>query len=154
MIFPQQQVDIFKTLRQRVTDLARSLSDEEFFAIPNGFNNSIAWNVGHIFVTHQLLCYKLSNLPMHISDETCDLLKKGSTPREWNETPSREALIDPLVPLAEQFEKDAQQGVFKEFNTYTTSAGVELNNVETAFAFNCWHEGLHLGYVMALRRAL
>jgi hypothetical protein len=28
--------------------------------VPDGFNNSIAWNIAHILVTQQLLHYKLS----------------------------------------------------------------------------------------------
>ncbi len=35
-----------------------------------------------------------------------------------------------------------------------TSAGIRLESVEDAIAFNNFHEGIHLGYVMALKKAL
>ena len=51
-------------------------------------------------------------------------------------------------------EEDYHKGVFKTYNEYTTSYNVTLNNIEKAIMFNNVHEGLHLGYIMALKKAL
>ncbi len=148
------EIEVLTTLRQRVQELSGKISEDKFFQIPTGFNNSIAWNVGHIFVTQQLLCYKLSGLPMQVTDELADMLKKGSSPADWTRPLSREELTEPLVSLAAQFQEDYHSGRFKEFTPYTTSAGIELKSLKMAFSFNLFHEGLHLGYIMAQLRSL
>jgi hypothetical protein len=37
--------------------------------IPEGYSNNLIWNIAHIIVVQQMLVYKLSGLPMMISDE-------------------------------------------------------------------------------------
>ena len=40
------EIEVLTTLRQRVQELSGKISEDKFFQIPTGFNNSIAWNVG------------------------------------------------------------------------------------------------------------
>ena len=54
----------------------------------------------------------------------------------------------------DQMEKDLAAGLFKEYSAYPTSFGISLNSIEDALAFINTHEGLHLGYAMALRKKL
>ena len=49
---------------------------------------------------------------------------------------------------------DVQKGVFSSYSPYLTSAGVTLNNVSDAMAFNLLHEGIHIGSIIALKKAL
>ena len=51
---------IFKYIRRNrelFLDLVNSLSVDQLNKIPEGFNNNIAWNFGHIVITTQALCY-------------------------------------------------------------------------------------------------
>ena len=59
-----------------------------------------------------------------------------------------------LFDLPEQTINDYENGRFTDFNSYMTSPKVELNTIEDAIAFNVFHEGLHLGSIMALARAV
>ncbi|MBC7383611.1 MAG: DinB family protein, partial [Bacteroidia bacterium] len=56
-------------------------------------------------------------------------------------------LIDELV-------KDIEQDLFKNFTTYVTSFNVTLVNVNDAVKYLTMHEGLHLGYAMAIKRLI
>jgi hypothetical protein len=47
---------------------------------PEGY--SLIWNIAHIIVVQQMLVYKLSGLPMMISDEMVDKYKKGTKPED------------------------------------------------------------------------
>jgi hypothetical protein len=42
---------------------------EQLNKVPRGFNNNIIWNIAHVIVTQQILVYKLSGLPMIVTDE-------------------------------------------------------------------------------------
>ncbi|MCA8959464.1 MAG: DinB family protein [Planctomycetes bacterium] len=145
---------ILRTMRDRIRTLAESIPREEAFAVPPGFSNNIAWNIGHIFVTHQILCYELSGLPMKIEPELRAMFAKGTSPASWKSEPDLELLYPKLTDLAEVFERDYAAGLFEHYQPYTTSAGVELRSIEDAIAFNNVHEGIHLGYVMAMRHVL
>ena len=59
-----------------------------------------------------------------------------------------------LLSTAEWVKEDYDSALFKKFDSYTTSLNVTLENVEDAIAFNTFHEGLHLGAVFALQKAV
>lgn len=130
-------------------------SKEDLFVIPKGFNNNIWWNIAHVVVTQQLLVYKFSGKNLLISEELVEKYKKGTTP---DETPVSDAQIKEIENLLfstiEETKEEYKNGGFKEYNSYTTSANVTLDNAEDAIAFNVFHEGIHLGSILALKRAL
>lgn len=131
-----------------------NLSDTELFTIPKGFNNNIWWNIAHVVVTQQKLVYGLSNLPLTISQELVEKYQKGTAPQEDPNETEVEEIKKLLFELPDQTIKDYENGVFKSFKTYMTSPKVELKSVEDAIAFNVFHEGLHLGSIMALARTV
>ena len=125
---------------------------EQLARIPKGFNNNIWWNIAHVVVTQQLLLYSLSGLPMGISGELVARYRKGSFPEG---TPSEEEVREMerlLMGTLEQAHRDFVGGKFKTFKEYTTSVGVTLRSPEDALAFDVFHEGLHLGVIMSLKK--
>ena len=54
----------------------------------------------------------------------------------------------------ELIQADFEAGMFTSFEYYKTSAGIELNSPEDVLSFLPIHEGIHLGYAMALKRML
>ena len=42
----------------------------------------------------------------------------------------------------------------KEYQQYITSQGFSLNNIEEAIQFSNFHEGIHLGIIMSLKKVL
>ncbi len=145
-------IDILRQIRPRTLELVSSLSDEQLLMIPDGYRNNILWNFTHTLVTQQLLCYACSDRPLHISDELRDQARKGTAPADWS-TPPDIALVKALyLKLADQLAEDYQANQFVDFKEYKTSAGVVLRHIDDAIAFNNFHEGLHLGVMMSLRK--
>ena len=73
----QQIFDITETSRKVLLQFLEKYSVEELNKIPEGFSNNIIWNIGHIIVVQQMLVYKLSSLPMMISEEMIEKFKKA-----------------------------------------------------------------------------
>lgn len=127
---------------------------EKLNKVPEGFSNNIFWNIAHVVVIQQLLVYNLSGLPMLISDAMIAKYKKGAktendvTQEEVNEIKTL------LFSTAEKTKEDYNNGFFKGYSAYTTSTNSTMTCVEEAIAFNNFHEGIHLGYILALKKSL
>ena len=127
---------------------------EQLNKVPNGFNNNLIWNIGHIIVAQQSLIYKASNLPMHISEDLLNLYKPGTKPTGTTSQTEVNELKGLLFSLVDKTETDFQKGIFTTYNERTTTTGFHLASTKDAFEFNNYHEGLHLGYMMGIRKFL
>ena len=140
------------TSRTMVSKILENHTLEQLNKIPEGFSNNLIWNIAHVIVTQQILVYKLSGLPMMVSDEMIEKFKKGTKP-EHNVTQTEVDEIKSLLfATIEKTKEDFEKGIFKDFMEYPTSTGFVLTSVEDAMAFNNFHEGLHIGILMSIRK--
>jgi hypothetical protein len=146
--------DITSKTRTFFKDILDNYSREQLNKVPEGFYNNIFWNIKHVIVTQQLLVYQLSDLPMQITDEEVENYRKGSKPvRSVNENELK-LLKEQLFSTLEQIKADYNNGLFKKYNDYTVTTNSTLTCVEEALEFNNFHEGIHLGYILALMRTI
>ena len=127
---------------------------EELNKIPNGFSNNIIWNIAHTIVTQQLLVYNLSRLPTMASSEMIEMYRKGTKPERDVTQAEVEKIEELLFPTIEKTKQDYHNKMFKTFTEYTVSIKSVLTNVDEAIGFNSFHEGIHLGYILALKKSL
>ena len=145
-------ISILTQQRRLIIGAVKDLSQEQWFAIPNGFNNNVAWNIGHIIMVQQAFAYRLTGQETLISDEMTKMYSPGSSPADWSGQPDSAELLTMLHEHPIQTQADYDAGKLTEkFHTYTTSTGVTLTNVEESMVFNNFHEGLHLGTILALK---
>ena len=144
------------TLKNRAI-LHRFLVDfslSQLNTVPDGYRNSIYWNIIHVVVTQQLLVYKLSDVPMLIGSDLVDAFRKGTKTERDATRHEVEHLKMLLFSTIEQTQKDYDVGRFTSYNSYTVSTKSTLNNVEEAIEFNNFHEGIHLGYILAMKNSI
>ncbi len=146
------QFDILKKSRELTLKAIKGLSLEQLHTIPDGFKNHIAWNVAHLVVTQQLLHYKLSGLDCLVPDELIENYRKGTFPTTNFTEEEFEEVKELLIGLPDTLEEDFNEGIFENYTTYSTSTGFVLDSFETAIHFNNYHEGIHLGVIMAIRK--
>lgn len=147
--------EVLPNTRKYLNNVLENNSLEDLNKIPKGFNNNIIWNVAHLIVSQQILVYKLSGLPLMVSDDMVEKYKKGSKP----EGPVTLAEIEEIKALLfspiQKNKEDYYNGVFKEYQEYVVvTTGNTLKRVEDALQFTVFHEGLHIGYIQALLRAI
>jgi hypothetical protein len=150
----QQTFNTTRTSRKMVAPFLENYTLEQLNKIPEGYSNNLIWNIGHIVVVQQLLVYKLSGLPIAVSDAMVEKYMKGTKP----EHTATQAEVDEIKALLfknlDQTEADYNDKKFNTFQEYPTSTGLVLKSAEDAMAFNCFHEGLHIGVMMSIRKFL
>ncbi len=142
--------------RKAFIRLLDELTLDELNQIPEGFNNNIIWNFGHIVVSTQTLCYVRTGITTDTSwVKYLDAYKKGSKPQY---TVSAEEVAD-LKVLAistiEKIEADYNKGTFATIQPYDTATyGSILNSFADVLITTSGHDNLHLGYAIAQRRII
>lgn len=149
-----QTFELNSTSRTIVSKFPENYTLEQLNKIPQGYSNNLIWNIAHIIVTQQLLVYKFSGLPMLVSDELVEKYKKGTKPEQDATQAEVEEIRSLLFSTVEKIKEDFEKGVFKNYTEYPTSTGFVLKNVDGAISFNNFHEALHIGIMMSLRKAL
>lgn len=140
--------------RRSLLKILESKTYEELVAIPENFRNSIFWNIAHLLVTQQLLCYKLSGLEIKIDKDLVIKYGKGAVATKEVDNSDIQYVKSHLVAAMEETRKDYQNGVFNEFSPYMTSTGIELKSIEDVLGFNALHDGIHLGVVLSLMKVV
>ncbi|MGM5469287.1 DinB family protein [Flavobacteriaceae bacterium LMO-SS05] len=131
-----------------------TFSLEELNKVPSGFQNNMIWNIAHTIVVQQMLVYNLSGISPIIPEKMIEMFKKGTkTERDLTQT-EVDDIKGFLFSTIEKTKEDYHNKVFKTFQEYTVSTKSTLTNVEEAIWFNSFHEGIHLGYILALKKSL
>lgn len=150
----EKLLDIILKNRKILHNHLQNTPKEDLFKIPKGFNNNIWWNIAHVVVTTQILAYQLSGLGFTIEEELVNKYRKGTFPQGEPSEEEIEKISKYLFSTVEQMETDYKNGKFKMYKEYMTTPKVHLQNVEDAISFNVFHEGIHLGSILALKRAI
>lgn len=122
--------------------------------IPTGFNNNLIWNIAHIVVVQQMLVYNLSGLPMMVSRDMVEKYKRGTRPDAPVAQEEVEKIRQLLTTTIDQTEADFAAGKFTQYQPYLTANGFHITSAAYAMEFNNYHEAMHLGMMMGLRKFL
>jgi hypothetical protein len=144
--------EVNRTSRKMLSSYFENYTLEQLNTIPEGFSNNLIWNLGHVVVTQQLLVYKLSGLPMAVSDAMVEKYRKGTKPEHDVTQEEADQLKALLFQTVDQLEADYNNGVFVNYQEYPTSTGFVLQSAKGAIEFNNFHEGLHIGIMMSIRK--
>jgi hypothetical protein len=147
-------LDLVKLTRQNVLKVIEGLTLEQINKIPEGFTGNMAWHLGHLVATQQGLLYRLSGLPTYLDQAFVDKYKKGSVPQAPITQTELDYIKQELNNQPDRLMDDMAKGIFKAYTQYTTSYGNTIHSFDEALAFVSVHEGLHIGYMMALRRVV
>ncbi len=148
----QAILDVTKASRRLLAQFLDKYTLEQLNKIPEGFNNNLIWNIAHIVVTQQRLLYKFSELPLPISDEIFEKYKGGTRPNGAVSQAEVAQIQSLLFETIHQTEIDFNNNIFKNYQEYTTSIGFTISTIEDAMSFNNYHEALHTGVMMSIRK--
>lgn len=146
--------DVIRASRRKILNITKELSTEALNHIPDHMNNNILWNMAHIIATQQNLCYLRSGLMPVISESFIERYKVGTKPGGLIDTAEYEVIRHNLQDHIDQLEEDYKKEAFLNFQAFTsaTYTGLTINTIDEGLTFLAFHEGLHLGYIMAMKR--
>ncbi|MEO4007100.1 DinB family protein [Flavobacterium sp. CAU 1735] len=144
--------EITRMNRRKLLDVLENNTLEQLNKVPEGFSNNLIWNIAHIVVVQQMLVYKLSGLPMQISDAMVDAYKRGTKPEADVTADEVETIKQLLTATIDQTEADYNAGIFRDYTDFTTMSGFVITNAQQAIEFNHYHEGIHVGIMMGIRK--
>ena len=143
---------IWETSRNIYLKFFDNYSLEQLNIIPAGMSNNLIWNLGHVVVSQQKLVYALSGLPMLIPDSLFEKYQNGSRPDGKTTQAEVDEIKKLLSEMVEKTKADFEVGIFKEFHPYQSKTGFHLGTWKEAMEFNNYHEGIHLGIMMSIKK--
>ena len=148
------ELELLAQGRKNLLGLLKPFSVEQLNQVPTGFKNNLVWNLGHIIISQQILCYKNSGLSPVVPAKYIELYRRGTAPEQTVGIDHIEELKNLAIETITKFKQDYQNGMFIEYQSYQSLYGVLINSIEDAVKFNVIHEGIHMGYIMSIRKLI
>ena len=147
-----KQIEIIRKTRSFLLKNLEDLATEQYNKIPEGFNNNIIWNLGHMIAAQQGVCYLRAGLASRVGEDIINSFKSGTKPeRDFSEA-KIENIKSLLFSTLDQLEEDYNNNIFGGYIAWSTRYGVELASIDDAINFLPFHEGLHSGCIGGLKR--
>lgn len=144
----------FSIVRAHMLMELEGLDSAQMLAIPEGREDNILWNVGHLLCSLSRLTYVFSGQPLPIPEDYLRLFGKGTSATAWDDAPDIEEVLGHFNRLPHRIEEDFNAGLFESYKALEIVPGKTIASVEEAVNFHCFHEGLHIGMIITLKKLL
>lgn len=140
-----------ETVRSWTIEVAQSIPEEIVHTVPEGFNNNLLWQVGHVLASTEYFLFDLPEKEIHLPNDHYELFGSGTSPGEWNgDVPKIAQLITDLENQSERMKQISNEQLRQPlpapkhgFQTAGDCAG-----------FSVMHEALHVGKIEEMQRLL
>lgn len=140
-------------IRQVTLKLVSELSEQQLDCIPEGFNNNIRWNLGHIYLAQEQFAFNFAKEPMIIPDGFNELFGMGSKPTEWPaQTPTLPELIQLLQEQPKRIKEVLHNRLDETVENPLVLGGLTLHTIGEYLSFCLFHEGTHMQAIKTLKK--
>ena len=147
-------LNTIRATRNHLLKLLEGLTAEQLNQVPAGFNNNIIWNIAHMISAQQGICYTRAGQPIIVDDKYYTPYRPDTKPDGFIGAEEIENIKSLLVTTIDRLETDYSAGLFTNYPQWATRYGVQISSIEDAINFLPFHEGMHIGYVMAQKRVI
>src|SRR5258708_15016570 len=108
----KSQIETIRKTRSFLLEQIKNLSGEQLNHIPEGFNNNIIWNLGHMIAAQQGICYIRAGLTSHMTEDFINTFKSGTKPERAFSEAEIENIKSLLFSTIDQLEEDYRNNIF------------------------------------------
>ncbi|SPF32977.1 conserved hypothetical protein [Candidatus Desulfosporosinus infrequens] len=143
-----------KVVRSNTLNAVNEVSESQANSVPEGFNNNILWNLGHVYISQEKFAFGFIPEPMQIPDGFTELFGRDTKPSEWKGQPPTLAemvklLEDQTGRIREKLENRLNEAVA---NPFTMPSGLTLKTIGEFLIFSMYHEGMHVQTIRMLKK--
>lgn len=150
----KKEIERLKKTRIFLLELIKDLSPEQLNKIPLGFNNNIIWNLDHLVASQEGLCYMRAGLKPALDENLLMSYKAQTKPNAFITEEEIEAIKLLSVFSLDKLEEDYTKNIFTDYSAFTTRYDISITTIDEAINFLLFHEGLHMGYIMAMKKSI
>ena len=143
-----------KVIRSTTLNAVKELNESQADTVPEGFNNNIRWNLGHVYLSQERFAFAFAQEPMVVPDGFLELFGRDSKPSEWKVQP-------PTLPALIQLLEDQTSRIEDKLNSRLDEvvskplimpSGLILKTIAEYLTFSMYHEGMHVQTIRMLKR--
>lgn len=146
------QVDIIRSITLQAVE---SLHEEEADVQPEGFNNTIRWHLGHIYLVQERLAFRHAGFPVDVPQPYIDLFANGTRPAGWTEeAPSLAELGCRLTEQPGRIRTLLGEKLLEPPAVPFARFGGKLDTIGAILGYSLFHEGQHLGVIQLIKQRI
>lgn len=141
----------FEMTRSRLLDIYEGLTEAEADFQPEGFNNTIRWQLGHILVTAESFLFDYPGSDSPLPKIYGEFFRSGTSPKYWQRSAPSLNDIKTKFQSQEKRIKELPMDYWREeVSEPLTKFGVKTKSEFFHILLN--HEAMHLGQIESLKK--
>lgn len=149
------RIDKLKKIRQFILKQISELTDEQLNEIPPNFNNNIAWNLAHMMCAQQGICYLRSGNAAVIDEKFIAPFFTNTKPERSLSAAEIAEIKTLFISTIDQLQVDFEKEIFRNYQPSPNILkvyGIEIKSIDDALEFLLYHDGYHVGTILALKK--
>ncbi|RNA70195.1 DinB family protein [Alteribacter keqinensis] len=149
-----RQVVLFnqlKSYREELVNIVEEVTEMEADRIPEGFNNNIRWNLGHVYLDQYLWIQALTREKRAETAKLNDWFGFGTDPADFTkDTPSLDMLKALLKRQPDVIEEEYGERLEETFPPIEMG----METIEQVLIRTIFHEGMHTQAILDIKKYL
>ncbi|MDR7073123.1 DinB family protein [Fictibacillus barbaricus] len=138
--------------RHNTLSVMEGLTEEDADFIPEGFKNNIRWNLGHIYLDQYDWLYHKTREDNPAPKQYREMFGYGTKPEDWKQSPP--TLSELRNRLMEQVEHIKAEFGYRLDQELDEPTELGMNSFAELLPRTFYHEGMHVGTILAIRKAI
>jgi len=138
-----------ESYRSEVLAIVENITEEEANIVPDGFNNNIRWNLGHIYLDQYLWIQAVTKEKNSVIEQFNTWFGFGTSPSDFTaETPS----LEKIISLLKHQPAHIKETYGDRLDVELTSTEMGMHTIEQVLVRTIFHEGMHLQAILDIKK--